>query len=282
MHLLMKWFQARGSVLMFVGGFLTFMAIGGFPSFVEDMKVKHFKIYRTCTKLIANSFFSNNKIFGAERLNGHYGVAAFMISNTLSSAPFLALVSLIPAASGYFLIGLQRGFDHFLFFCLVLFASMMVVEGLMMIVASVVPNYLMGIISGAGIQGLMMLSGGFFRLPGDLPKPVWKYPMYYISFHKYANQGYYKNEFAGLTFPSNQAGGAATITGEEVVKDYWQMEVGYSKWVDLAILFAMVIIYRLLFLVVVKMTEKVKPLLVELLNAPPKRTMQVVGQPLED
>ncbi|XP_064990450.1 ABC transporter G family member 1-like [Musa acuminata AAA Group] len=251
--------QARGSVLMFVGGFLTFMAIGGFPSFVEDMK-----------------------IFGAERLNGHYGVAAFMISNTLSSAPFLALVSLIPAASGYFLIGLQRGFDHFLFFCLVLFASMMVVEGLMMIVASVVPNYLMGIISGAGIQGLMMLSGGFFRLPGDLPKPVWKYPMYYISFHKYANQGYYKNEFAGLTFPSNQAGGAATITGEEVVKDYWQMEVGYSKWVDLAILFAMVIIYRLLFLVVVKMTEKVKPLLVELLNAPPKRTMQVVGQPLED
>lgn len=267
---------------MFVGGFLTFMAIGGFPSFVEDMKVKHLKIFRTCTKLIANSFFSNNKIFGAERLNGHYGVAAFMISNTLSSAPFLALVSLIPAASGYYLIGLQRGFDHFLFFCLVLFASMMVVEGLMMIVASIVPNYLMGIISGAGIQGLMLLSGGFFRLPGDLPKPVWKYPMYYIAFHKYANQGYYKNEFAGLTFPSNQAGGAATITGEEVVRDYWQMEVGYSKWVDLAILFAMVIIYRLLFLVVVKMTEKVKPLLVELLNAPPKRTMQVVGQPLED
>ncbi|RWW14614.1 hypothetical protein GW17_00021603 [Ensete ventricosum] len=274
--------QARGSVLMFVGGFLTFMAIGGFPSFVEDMKVKQLEIFRTCMKLIANSFFSNNKIFRAERLNGHYGVAAFMISNTLSSAPFLALVSLIPAASGYYLIGLQRGFDHFLFFCLVLFASMMVVEGLMMIVASIVPNYLMGIISGAGIQGLMLLSGGFFRLPDDLPKPVWKYPTYYIAFHKYANQGYYKNEFAGLTFPSNQAGRAATITGEEVVRDYWQMEVGYSKWVDLAILFAMVIIYRLLFLVVVKMSEKVKPLLVELLNAPPKRAMQVVGQPLED
>ncbi|RRT65801.1 hypothetical protein B296_00014202, partial [Ensete ventricosum] len=274
--------QARGSVLMFVGGFLTFMAIGGFPSFVEDMKVKQLEIFRTCMNLIANSFFSNNKIFRAERLNGHYGVAAFMISNTLSSAPFLALVSLIPAASGYYLIGLQRGFDHFVFFCLVLFASMMVVEGLMMIVASIVPNYLMGIISGAGIQGLMLLSGGFFRLPDDLPKPVWKYPTYYIAFHKYANQGYYKNEFAGLTFPSNQAGGAATITGEEVVRDYWQMEVGYSKWVDLAILFAMVIIYRLLFLVVVKMSEKVKPLLVELLNAPPKRAMQVVGQPLED
>ncbi|MBA0803341.1 hypothetical protein Gohar_013567, partial [Gossypium harknessii] len=30
--------QARGSMLMFVAAFLTFMAIGGFPSFVEDMK----------------------------------------------------------------------------------------------------------------------------------------------------------------------------------------------------------------------------------------------------
>jgi hypothetical protein len=35
----MKNLQARGSMLMFVAAFLTFMAIGGFPSFVEDMKV---------------------------------------------------------------------------------------------------------------------------------------------------------------------------------------------------------------------------------------------------
>jgi hypothetical protein len=27
---------------MFIAAFLTFMAIGGFPSFVEDMKVGHF------------------------------------------------------------------------------------------------------------------------------------------------------------------------------------------------------------------------------------------------
>lgn len=41
-HLLMNllWLlQARASLLVFVASFLTFMAIGGFPSFVEDMKV---------------------------------------------------------------------------------------------------------------------------------------------------------------------------------------------------------------------------------------------------
>jgi hypothetical protein len=200
------------------------------------------------------------QIFGRERLNGHYGVSSFVIANTVSSAPYLLLISVIPGAIAYYLVGLQRSFDHFAYFALVLFTTMMLVEGLMMIVASSVPDFLMGIITGAGIQGVMMLNGGFFRLPHDLPKPVWRYPMYYIAFHKYANQGFYKNEFMGLTFPNNQAGGAATITGGEILRDYWQVEMGYSKWVDLAILFGMVILYRVLFLAIMKITEKVKPM----------------------
>ncbi|ONK74133.1 uncharacterized protein A4U43_C03F3110 [Asparagus officinalis] len=76
--------QARGSALMFVAGFLTFMGISGFPSFVEEMKIFH-----------------------QERLNGHYGVTAFVISSTLSSAPYLFLVSVVPASLAYYLIGLQ-------------------------------------------------------------------------------------------------------------------------------------------------------------------------------
>ncbi|CAL9762116.1 unnamed protein product [Musa acuminata subsp. burmannicoides] len=225
-----------GSMLMFTAAFLTFMAIGGFPSFVEDMK-----------------------IFGRERLNGHYGATAFTIANTLSSTPYLALISVVPGAMAYYLVGLQRPADHFVYFALVLFVCMMVVEGLMMIVASLVPDFLMGIITGAGIQGVMMLNGGFFRLPQDLPKPVWRYPMSYMAFHKYANQGFYKNEFLGLTFPGNVAGGSPIITGEEILRGVWQVEMGYSKWVDLAILLAMVMLYRLMFLGAVKIAEKVKP-----------------------
>uniref|UniRef100_A0A453L1F9 ABC-2 type transporter transmembrane domain-containing protein n=1 Tax=Aegilops tauschii subsp. strangulata TaxID=200361 RepID=A0A453L1F9_AEGTS len=200
------------------------------------------------------------QIFGRERLNGHYGVSSFVIANTVSATPYLLLISLVPGAMAYYLVGLQRSFDHFAYFALVLFMTMMLVEGLMMIVASAVPDFLMGIITGAGIQGVMMLNGGFFRLPHDLPKPVWRYPMYYVAFHKYANQGFYKNEFLGLTFPNNQAGGATTITGDEILRKYWQVEMGYNKWVDLAVLFGMVILYRVLFLVIMKLTEKVKPM----------------------
>ncbi|CAL0331469.1 unnamed protein product [Lupinus luteus] len=229
--------QARGSLLVFVVTFLTFITVGGFPSFVEDMKV-----------------------FERERLNGHYGVTAFVIGNTLSAVPFLLLTSLIPGALVYYLVGLHQGHEQFLYFTSVLFISVLLVEGLMMIVTSMVPNFLMGIIFGSGILGVMMLDGGFYRLPSDIPKPFWRYPLHYISFHKYAYQGLFKNEFQGLKFTSNQLGGPANFSGEEILRHLWQVDINYSKWLDLAILAGMAIVYRILFLVIIKSFEKIKPI----------------------
>ncbi|KAG5254252.1 ABC transporter family member [Salix suchowensis] len=257
--------QARGSLLMFIASFLTQIVLlniifyhGGFPSFVEDMKV-----------------------FERERLNGHYGTTAFVIGNTFSALPYLLLISVIPGAITYFLPGLHKGYEHFIYFVSVLFACMMLVESLMMTVASIVPNFLMGIITGAGIQAFMVLGGGFFRLPKDLPQPFWKYPMYYIAFHKYAYQGMFKNEFEGLTFLSNEAGGPQTIPGENILRDRWQVEMGVSKWVDLAILLGMVVLYRILFLVIIKTKEKIKPIITAIASGPhPKQTTQVMEIPL--
>ncbi|KAG0453763.1 hypothetical protein HPP92_025067 [Vanilla planifolia] len=229
--------QAKNSMLMFTTVFLTFMAIGGFPSFMEEMKV-----------------------FTRERLNGHYGVSSFVIASTLSSSPYLALISTLPGAIAYYLVGLQPGIDHFAYFALVLFACMMLVESLMMIVAGLVPDFLLGIITGAGIQGIMMLNGGLFRLPNDLPLPLWKYPLYYISFHKYAVQGFYKNEFMGQSLEEVQTmGGMPTIvSGEEILRRVFQVEMGYSKWVDLGILLGMVLFYRILLVLLLSAWENVR------------------------
>lgn len=241
--------QARASVLVFVSSFMTFMAVGGFPSFVEDMK-----------------------IFRRERLNGHYSVAAFAVGNTVSSIPYLLLVSVIPGAMAYYLVGLQTSPHHFAYFALLLFVCMMVVESLMMAVAAVVPNFLIGIIAGAGIQGIMILNDGFFRLPDDIPKPLWKFPVYYISFHNYANQGFYKNEFGGLTFPDGQSG---QISGDEILGSVWQMAMGRSKWVDLGVIIGMVVAYRLLFWGIIVGIEKVNPLIRALLASTPKQRTNV-------
>ncbi|CAN6328928.1 unnamed protein product [Urochloa humidicola] len=222
---------------MYTTALLTFMAIGGFPSFVEDVKV-----------------------FRKERLSGHYGVSEFVISNTLSATPYLSVIAVLPGAMLYYLTGLTKGVDHFIYFVIVLCICCLLVESMMMIIAAIVPDFLMGIIIGAGLQMAMMLNGGFFRLPSEFPKPVWKYPCYYISFHKYAVQGFYKNEFTGLSFPSDQlVESNVTISGMQVLKSKLEVEMGYSKWVNLAILCGMTVIYRIIFFVIVKVAEEIRP-----------------------
>ncbi|PKA60145.1 ABC transporter G family member 11 [Apostasia shenzhenica] len=226
---------ARGACASFVFGFVTFMSIGGFPSFVEDMKV-----------------------FQRERMNGHYGVAAFVISNTVSAMPFLILITALSGTICYFMVRLHPGFSHFVFFVLCLYASVTVVESLMMAIASVVPNFLMGIIIGAGIQGIFMLVSGYFRLPKDIPKPVWKYPMSYISFHFWALQGQYQNDLKGLMF-DGQTPYDLKIPGDYVLENVFQIDVRRSKWWDLSVLFSMIVIYRIIFFVMIKISEDVTP-----------------------
>lgn len=170
--------------------------------------------------------------------------------------PFLAVVTVIPALTSYFLVGLHAGIIRFVYFTLNLYACMLTMETLMMMVASIVPNFLLGIITGAGIQGLLMLTGGFFRLPDELPLPVWKYPLYYIASAKYTFQGFSKNEFIGLIFYNKKGRFPRMITGELVLSYILQMEVGYSKWVDLGIVFGMVVVYKLLFIFLLKIKEK--------------------------
>ncbi|BBN02381.1 ATP-binding cassette, subfamily G (WHITE), member 2 [Marchantia polymorpha subsp. ruderalis] len=228
--------MARAACISYVAGFLTFMSIGGFPSFVEDMKV-----------------------FGRERMNGHYGVAAFAIGNTLSSLPFLFLISVASTMIVYFLVGLHPGITHVIYFLLALFACLVVVESLMMAVASLVPNFLMGIITGAGIQGIFLLVSGFFRLPNDLPKYFWRYPMMYFGFHMYALQGMYENDFTGLTF-ANTNPSLPRITGEEILVDHYQITVSRSKWWNLSVLFLMAVGYRVIFYVLIRINETYVPL----------------------
>ncbi|CAJ2667017.1 unnamed protein product [Trifolium pratense] len=226
---------ARGSCASFVFGFVTFMSIGGFPSFVEDMKV-----------------------FQRERLNGHYGVTAFVISNTLSATPFLILITFLSGTICYFMVQLHPGFSHYVFFVLCLYASVTVVESLMMAIASIVPNFLMGIIIGAGIQGIFMLVSGYFRLPHDIPKPVWRYPMSYISFHFWALQGQYQNDLKGLVF-DNQTPDLPKIPGEYILENVFQITVSRSKWIDLIMILSMIVIYRIIFFIMIKINEDVTP-----------------------
>uniref|UniRef100_A0A7N0RJG5 ABC transporter domain-containing protein n=1 Tax=Kalanchoe fedtschenkoi TaxID=63787 RepID=A0A7N0RJG5_KALFE len=221
----------------FISGFMTFIAIGGFPSFTEEMKVFH-----------------------KERLNGHYAVTPYVLSNFTSSSPFLVAIALATVIITYYMVNLQSGFSHIAYACLNLIVSISVVESCMMIVASLVPNYLMGIVVGLGIIGLNTLTAGYFRPLPDLPKPFWRYPTSFIGYESWALQGAYKNDFIGLEFDPLLASSESRLTGEYVMKNILGVDTGHSKWWDLTIVTANLIIYKLLFIIILKLKERSMPL----------------------
>ncbi|XP_010544179.1 PREDICTED: ABC transporter G family member 12 [Tarenaya hassleriana] len=242
---------ARVSCGGFITGFMTFMSIGGFPSFIEEMKV-----------------------FYKERLNGYYGVAVYILSNYISSFPFLVTISLITGSITYKMVKFRPGFSHYAFFCLNIFFSVSVIESLMMVVASLVPNFLMGLITGAGIIGIIMMTSGFFRLLPDLPKPFWRYPISFMGYGSWAIQGAYKNDFLGLEFESLLPGDPK-MTGEEVIQKIFGVKVTHSKWWDLSAIVLILVCYRILFFAVLKLKESAMPVF-KALQA--KRTMKILDK----
>ncbi|KAG6519629.1 hypothetical protein ZIOFF_023126 [Zingiber officinale] len=227
---------ARSSCGGFVSGFLTFMSIGGFPSFIEEMKV-----------------------FKRERRNGHYGVAVYTLSNFLSSAPFLGAIALSSGSITYYMVKFRTGFSHFAYYTLTLYAGIADIESLMMIVASLVPNYLMGIITGAGLIGIMMMTAGFFRLLPELPKIVWRYPVSIFSYGSWALQGNLKNDLIGLEFDP-LVPGSPKLRGTYIIEHMLGVSLKHSKWLDLMALFVLLISYRTIFFLILKLREKASPL----------------------
>ncbi|MCO5593706.1 hypothetical protein L7F22_047723 [Adiantum nelumboides] len=232
--------QARAGLFIFVTGFLTFMGVASFPSFIEDIK-----------------------IFTRERLNGHYGVAVFVIANFLSAFPFVLLLAIIPGVILYTTIGLHPDFDHFICFIVTLLATLSVEEALLIAIASVAPDFLTGMIAGCGIMGMYLLNGGFFQLLRNLPKPVWRYPLSYMSFHTWASKAFYNNDFQGLVFENNVMGGPP-LTGEEILKTRFDMYVEYSKWWAVFVLICMAFTYRFLFFLIIKLRERLPAVIMKL------------------
>ncbi|CAN1263960.1 ABC transporter G family member 15 [Linum perenne] len=224
----------------FITGFMTFMSIGGFPSFIEEMK-----------------------IFYRERLNGYYGAAVYILSNYLSSFPFLAVIAIISGNICFHLVKFRPGFSYLAYFCLNIFGCISVIESLMMVIASLVPNFLMGLVTGAGVIGIMMMTSGFFRLLPDLPKIFWRYPVSYINYGAWGLQGSYKNDMIGMEFEPLLPGGPK-LKGEEFLTTVLGVNLDYSKWWDLAAVVAILVAFRLLFYGILKLKERSSPMLREM------------------
>ncbi|KAL9367859.1 hypothetical protein Peur_039058 [Populus x canadensis] len=226
---------AHGACGGFLSGFMTFMSVGGFPSFIEELKV-----------------------FYKERLNGYYGVAVYTLSNFLSSFPYLTVMSFGTSSITYYMVKFRSEFSNFLYVFMALLSSIATVESCMMTIASLVPNYLMGFVIGSGYIGILMMTSGFFRLLPDIPKVFWRYPISYINFGAWGLQGAYKNDMIGLEFDPLVPGGPK-LKGEEVLTTVLGISLDHSKWWDLAAVVLILIAFRLLFFAILKFKERILP-----------------------
>lgn len=86
-----------------------------------------------------------------ERISCHYGEAVFVLSNFLSSFPFLVILSISSGTILHYMVQFHPGFSHYCHFCLSLFCCVSIVETCMMVVALLVPNVLMGMGVGTAL-----------------------------------------------------------------------------------------------------------------------------------
>ena len=71
-------------------------------------------------------------------------------------------------------------------------------------------------------------------------------------------QGQYQNDLAGLIF-DNQTPDLPKIPGEYILEVVFQIDVNRSKWIDLSVIFSMIVIYRIIFFIMIKVNEDVTP-----------------------
>ncbi|PON54548.1 ABC transporter-like [Parasponia andersonii] len=224
---------ARAKCQAFVYGFMICLSNGGLPSFIEEIKV-----------------------LDRERFKEHYGAAVIMISNFLSSFPFLVVMALSTGTIIYEMVKFRPGFSHYSYFVLNLFCCLSVIENCTMLVAFLVPNVLMGIGIGTGLIVFMMMASEIFKPISDLPKFFWRYPMSFVSFASWALQGVYKNDMIGLEFDP-LVPGDPKLKGEIILQTIFGIPLDHSKWWDLMALMCLLILHRLIFVLALKYKESI-------------------------
>eukprot|EP00762_Andalucia_godoyi_P004611 ANDGO_05193.mRNA.1 ABC transporter G family member 15 len=215
--------QNRIAILFFIAAFCSFMKISSLPGFVEQRDV-----------------------FVRERLNGYYRVWVYALATSITAIPFIVLTALAAASCVYFLADLRSGAGHFFYFAAMFAAVLYAAEGLVISFSALIPMYIVGLALSSGMFGIMMLMCGFFIPKISLPDGwIWAY---YLSMFTYAFRSMLYNEFNDVdyTLPN----GAGKIAGQEFLVRF--KADSNTLGMDIGIVIAMAVFYRILFYVFLK------------------------------
>jgi ABC-type multidrug transport system permease subunit len=129
---------------------MSFMAVAYVPAVIEDLN--------TLSK---------------ERANGLYGPLPFVIANFLIGTPYLFVIALLFSIVSYWLGNFWNTAQGFWLYVLWLFLDLLAAEGLVVLVTSIAPIFVVSLAVTAFANGLWMSVGGFLVPLGTL-NVFWK------------------------------------------------------------------------------------------------------------
>jgi len=164
------------NAIFFGGAFMSFMAVAYIPSYIEDLL-----------------------LFTQERANGLYGPTAFMIANFVIGLPYLALITILFSVISYWLGNFNPTAKAFWTWVLWLFLDLLAAESLVVLLASLIPIFVVALAATAFANGLWMCVNGFMVQPKTL-NVFWRYVFHYIDYQAYVFRGMMVNEFGSRNY----------------------------------------------------------------------------------
>ncbi|OAY82784.1 ABC transporter G family member 10 [Ananas comosus] len=140
-------------------------------------------------------FLHERRILQRETARGAYRVSSYVIANAIVFVPFLLAAATLYALPVYWLVGLRREMDRFLYFSLVVWLVMLTANAFVACFSALVPNFIMGNSVIAGLMGSFFLFSGYFIAKGSIPR-YWIF-MHYLSLFKYPFEAFVVNEYGG-------------------------------------------------------------------------------------
>ncbi|CAA0816034.1 ABC transporter G family member 10 [Striga hermonthica] len=186
-------------------------------------------------------FLRERKVLEREVSSGAYRVSSYVAANALVFAPFLLLVGILYSAPVYWLVGLRRDVDGFLYFAVVVWAVVMASNSFTACFSVVVPDFIVGSSVIAGLMGSFFLFSGYFVAREDMPR-YWVL-MHYLSLFRYPFESMVMNEYGGKRCVE-YVGVECVLYGEEYLREKGFRE--WEKWSHLGVMFGFAVGYRVI------------------------------------
>ncbi|XP_010527510.1 PREDICTED: ABC transporter G family member 10 [Tarenaya hassleriana] len=172
-------------------------------------------------------FLQDRRILMRETSRRAYSVLSYVLADTLIFIPFLLIISCLFSTPVYWLVGLRREVDGFLYFWLVMWMVLLMSNSFVACFSALVPNFIMGTSVISGLMGSFFMFSGYFIAKDKIPS-YWQF-MHYLSLFKYPFECLMINEYRGDLFLMRQ---------QDLTES--------RKWSNLGVMFSFIVSYRVL------------------------------------